>query len=192
MPPPPLNCDCSAVGEPSGKPALALALVAAAMVVLVSHASVEADAVTAAGRSSLAGSVQAPRLSFIRPKPSSEVRERRPERDARPEVEREDDVEAKDNEEVESRGECAVGSSKSATSPTAELTIRIRPTFFSKTTKRLSCGLSTVVVESVDVGRWRMLWRDPRPRPAVACCDEGRRAPVPSERLRERLSWRLW
>ena len=192
MLPPPLNCDCSAVGEPSGKPALALALVAAAIDVLVSHASVEADAVgPAAGRSSLAGRVQAPRLSLIRPKPSSEVRERRPERDARPEVEREDEEEAKDNEEVESRGEWAVGSSKSATSPTAELTIRIRPTFFSKTTKRLSCGLSTVVVEIIDVGRWRMLWRDPRPRPAVACCDEGRRAPVPSERLRERLSWRL-
>jgi hypothetical protein len=42
-----------------------------------------------------------------------------------------------------------------------------------------------------EVGRSRMLWRDPRVR-VGECCAEGRRAPVASETLRERLSWRLW
>lgn len=80
-----------------------------------------------------------------------------------------------------------VGSSKKATSPTAEFTMRISPTSFSKTIKRLSWGLRTVTAN--DDGRWRMLWRGPR---VCVGGDVGRMAAVASETLRERLSWRLW
>ena len=177
--------------------AVALELELVATMVAVSHVSTGVAAVgvvpfvvMVVGRSSLAGSVQAPRLSLARPNPSREVRERRPESDAKPEVgEREDEVEVEQEEGGHwSRGLWEAGSSKSVISPTAELTSRISPTFFSKTTKRLSCGFSTAVVS--DAGRSRMLCRDPRPRPC--CCDESRPMPVVSERLRERLSCRHW
>jgi hypothetical protein len=56
-------------------------VVMAGLVVEAAEGGVEIGA----GKSSLAGSVHAPRLlSFARPKPSSDVRERRPESEARP------------------------------------------------------------------------------------------------------------
>jgi hypothetical protein len=112
----------------------------------------EAMKVASAGRSSLAGSVHEALLSFVIPKPSTEGRDRCLESEARP-----DCVDAK-----ESREECWLPlSSKKLTSPTAELTMRMRPAFFSKTMKRLSWGSSTVVVS--DDGRCRM------PRVSLGC-----------------------